>query len=110
MNIEQRMHSVLEKIESEDHVSPEEAKKIASEEKRAGDLAGSQDLNTRAAQILAAGLRSDLPDDQDAAMDYLMDVLKTLVKQKQYLSKALRFTSSPGQVRAVLQKLQNGVK
>lgn len=104
MSIERRMKDVLsEASRVKAGLGTEEGDRTAEA------LAESRDINVRAAQILAAGLRSDLPDDPDTALDYLVDVIRNLSKQKQYLAKALRFTSNPSQVKAVLTKIQRGL-
>ena len=48
-------------------------------------------LHERTAQILAVGLHQDLPDDINEAVDFLVDLLKTMaMKRRPLLMKALR--------------------
>jgi hypothetical protein len=48
-------------------------------------------LHERTAQILAVGLHQDLPDDINEAVDFLVDLLKTMaMKRRSMLLKALR--------------------
>ena len=69
----------------------------------------SQSKYIKAAQILIVGLNQELPDNQSEAVDYMMDIFRTLIRKRVYLNRALRIRNRKSQARAFLQKVRRGL-
>jgi len=69
----------------------------------------SQAKYIKAAQILVVGLNQELPDNQSEAVDYMMDIFRTLIRKRVYLNRALRIRNRKSQARAFLQKVRRGL-
>lgn len=103
MSITERMLGLLGKnAESREEVAEEAAESVAIEP--------TSDLAYKAAQVLAVGLHSDLPDDPAAAEDLLGDLMKQLRSSKKVLlQKALRRMSSNSRAQAVARNIKKDI-
>lgn len=67
----------------------------------------SKDIYARAAQVLAVGLHQDLPDDLNAATDYMVEIMLTLARRKKPLIlRALRLMGRKQKAMGVLQQIK----